>query len=181
MGGPTPPYARTAADISDSSTSGRSVLTGTPAQGATALGLGAGNAPSLAGLNLTGSLTSTALNALSVDGSAGEVHPWIGKRSGTASSYQYVTSTTIGIYDSGWGPVWNFDGTTFSTKALSVSGPVSLQPYTVSSLPVGTAGQLICVSNGRKVGEGAGAGTGVVACYSNSAWRRLSDDSVVAA
>lgn len=41
-----------AADITDASTSGRGVLTGTAAQGATALGVGAGNIPTFAGLNV---------------------------------------------------------------------------------------------------------------------------------
>lgn len=38
-------------------------------------------------------------------------------------------------------------------------------------------------TNGRKTGEGAGAGTGVLVYFtaSDASWRRLSDDSVVAA
>ena len=50
---------------------------------------------------------------------------------------------------------------------------------TANGLPGLTAGQQIYISNGRKVGEGAGAGTGVVAYYSNAAWRRPSDDTAV--
>lgn len=112
MGGPTPPYARTAADISDGSTSGRSVLTGTPSQGATALGLGTGNAPSFAGASFTAA--------------------------------------------------------------------IALSTFIVSTLPAGTFGGLIHVSNARKIGEASGSGTGVIAYYSNGAWRRMSDDTPVA-
>ncbi|TNC14934.1 hypothetical protein FF100_04990 [Methylobacterium terricola] len=69
---------------------------------------------------------------------------------------------------------------------ISSSGFVSLgkirpAAFTVTTVPSGTAGDIIYVSNARKVGEGAGAGTGVIAYYSNNNWRRLSDDSPVAA
>jgi hypothetical protein len=36
-------------------------------------------------------------------------------------------------------------------------------------------------TNGRKVGEGAGAGTGVPVYYSNGSWRVYSTDAAVAA
>ncbi|MGX7706323.1 hypothetical protein [Methylobacterium sp. Gmos1] len=69
MGGPTPPYARTAADISDSTASGRSVLTGTPAQGATALGLGTANSPTFTNATFSGGV----LDVGWTDGTAGTV------------------------------------------------------------------------------------------------------------
>jgi hypothetical protein len=43
------------------------------------------------------------------------------------------------------------------------------------------AGRLKYVSNGRKVGEGVGAGTGTLAYSDSVAWRRVADDSTVAA
>ena len=59
---------------------------------------------------------------------------------------------------------------------------VGLASYTVASLPSAAFnGALAFASNGRKTTEGAGAGTGVVAAYSNGSWRRLSDETVVAA
>ena len=51
---------------------------------------------------------------------------------------------------------------------------------TVAALPAGFNGALAFASNGRKLGEAAGAGTGVVAAFSNGQWRRLSDDTIVA-
>ena len=67
------------------------------------------------------------------------------------------------------------------------SGPIatplrlpSVTLTTANGLSGLTAGQQIYISNGRKVGEGTGAGTGVVAYYSNAAWRRPSDDTAVA-
>lgn len=51
---------------------------------------------------------------------------------------------------------------------------------TLSAAPAGaTNGAVMFISDGRKVGEGGGAGTGVLACYSNGNWRRLEDDTVV--
>ena len=58
---------------------------------------------------------------------------------------------------------------------------LGLTPYAVASLPASAFnGALAFASNGRKVMEVAGSGSGVVVAYSNGAWRRLSDDTVVA-
>jgi hypothetical protein len=56
-----------------------------------------------------------------------------------------------------------------------------LDPYTVALLPAGTEGMRAYASNGRKVGEGAGLGTGVPVYFSNALWRVQSTDAVVAA
>ncbi|WP_245238665.1 DUF2793 domain-containing protein [Methylobacterium platani] len=76
-----------------------------------------------------------------------------------------------------------FPGTVLTSGHLAggLPGPMRLASYTVATVPAGSAGMLVYVSNGRKPAEGAGGGTGVVACYSNGNWRRLSDDSPVAA
>lgn len=63
---------------------------------------------------------------------------------------------------------------------LDVSGPVRPGSYTVATLPAGVPGALAFASNGRKVGEAAGAGTGILVVYSNSSWRRPSDDTAAA-
>ncbi len=64
---------------------------------------------------------------------------------------------------------------------LDIAGPIRGGAYTVATLPAGAPGAVVHASNARKVGEGAGGGTGVIAYYSNGNWRRLSDDSPVAA
>ncbi len=64
---------------------------------------------------------------------------------------------------------------------LDVGGPIRAGPYTVGTVPAGVVGAQIYVSNARKPGEAAGAGTGVVAVYSNGAWLRTSDYSQIAA
>lgn len=60
-----------------------------------------------------------------------------------------------------------------------VTGAVSGR--TVAQLPTpGQAGRLRFASDGRKVGEGPGAGTGVVVYDDGGvSWRRLSDDTAV--
>lgn len=50
-----------------------------------------------------------------------------------------------------------------------------------ASLPVASeTGRLLFVTDGRKVGEGVGAGTGVLVYDDSVAWRRTSDDTTVA-
>lgn len=57
-----------------------------------------------------------------------------------------------------------------------------IQAMLFAALPAaGQPGRLVFVTNGRKVGEGAGAGTGVIAYDDGGAWRRPSDDAVVSA
>lgn len=61
-----------------------------------------------------------------------------------------------------------------------------LQHYTVSGLPVGAEGDLAYATNGRKVGEGAGLGTGVPVYYTTdggspalTGWYVFSTDALV--
>lgn len=57
----------------------------------------------------------------------------------------------------------------------------AVQAMLFVDLPIaGEAGRLRFVTNGRKVGEGVGAGTGILAYDDAVAWRRSSDDSTVA-
>lgn len=51
---------------------------------------------------------------------------------------------------------------------------------TVAGLPAaGQSGRLRFATDGRKTGEGAGAGTGVLVYDDTVAWRRTSDDTTV--
>ncbi len=61
-------------------------------------------------------------------------------------------------------------------------GAGNLGSFTVATLPNNPiAGQTAYATNGRKVGEGAGSGTGVPVYWSNGAWRVFSTDAPVAA
>ena len=54
--------------------------------------------------------------------------------------------------------------------------------FAVAKLPAKPKdGTFAYASDGRKVGQGPGAGTGVPCYYSAGAWRRFSDDTAVAA
>jgi hypothetical protein len=53
--------------------------------------------------------------------------------------------------------------------------------YTVGTLPAGAEGDIAYATNGRKAGEGPGAGTGVPVYFSNGVWRAFSSDAAVAA
>lgn len=69
-----------------------------------------------------------------------------------------------------------------SGAVLQVQGAARIGRYTVAGLPAaGYIGRLALASNGRKNGEGASAGTGVLVYDDGVAWRRVSDDSTVAA
>ncbi|MCY1228447.1 hypothetical protein D9M72_407640 [compost metagenome] len=61
--------------------------------------------------------------------------------------------------------------------------PRRFATFTVATAPTSglTNGGVIYISDGRKVGEGAGAGTGVIAYRSGGQWRRFSDDTTVVA
>ncbi len=67
-----------------------------------------------------------------------------------------------------------------TTGNIAFKALLGTAPYAVASLPSGAFnGALAYASNGRKLGEAAGSGTGVIVAFSNGIWRRLSDDAVV--
>lgn len=61
-----------------------------------------------------------------------------------------------------------------------VADTATVVSSTVALLPAGVNGKLAYAANGRKVGEAATAGTGVIVYFSNTQWRVLSTDAVVA-
>ena len=57
----------------------------------------------------------------------------------------------------------------------------SIEAIAFADLPIpGQAGRLRFVTDGRKVGEGVGVGTGTPAYDDGVAWRRTGDDTTVA-
>lgn len=70
---------------------------------------------------------------------------------------------------------------THSTGRIASNVPVGLPSYTVAGLPTGTAGDVAYASNGRKNGEGAGAGTGVMVFKDGTAWIACDTGAAVAA
>ena len=53
--------------------------------------------------------------------------------------------------------------------------------YTVATLPTGSAGRMAFATNGRKNGEGAAVGTGVLVFHDGTAWRACDTGATVAA
>jgi hypothetical protein len=76
-------------------------------------------------------------------------------------------------------PLGETTGAVLSTNALLQATVAALPSSAVQS------GALAWATNGRKSGEGAGLGTGVLVYADNQAgtvtWRRLSDDTTAAA
>jgi hypothetical protein len=78
-------------------------------------------------------------------------------------------------------------GTSLASKyaALASSNtftqPQKMPSYTVAGLPAGSAGLIAFASNGRKNGEGAGLGTGVLVFHDGTAWRACDTGATVAA
>lgn len=64
-----------------------------------------------------------------------------------------------------------------AAAAVSGSGIIT----TVALLPAGTEGLRAFATNGRKIGEGPGSGSGVPVYYSAGQWRVVSSDQPVAA
>lgn len=58
---------------------------------------------------------------------------------------------------------------------------VNFRPVTVAALPEGRAGDVAMTSNGRKNGEGAGLGTGVLVFHDGIAWRACDTGQTVSA
>lgn len=63
----------------------------------------------------------------------------------------------------------------------AMTGPITLATYTVAGLPAVGAAKLAYASNGRKNGEGAGLGTGVMVFSDATAWRACDTGATVAA
>jgi hypothetical protein len=70
---------------------------------------------------------------------------------------------------------------THSAGNLTSSVPVTLPSYVVASLPTGAAGRMAFASNGRKNGEGAAAGTGVLVFHDGTNWCACDTGATVAA
>lgn len=64
------------------------------------------------------------------------------------------------------------------TNLLAGLGVVT---YTVSALPTATANRMAYASDGRKSGEGSGAGTGVLVIANGTNWKTVDTGGTVAA
>lgn len=77
--------------------------------------------------------------------------------------------------------VYNAAGDYYECAGLGDGAPVA-PSYTVANLPSSaSAGQIAYATNGRKNGEGSGAGTGVLCFRDGSAWRACDTGATAAA
>lgn len=71
--------------------------------------------------------------------------------------------------------VVGFTNTT-DNQSLTQNIPLGISSYTVANLPIDVVeGQIAFATNGRKTGEGAGSGTGVLVIRDNANWRVVSE------
>lgn len=114
--------------------------------------------------------------------------PYVGAGGAIGASYGlYIldqssagSATHYNLYSIGTGANLKHEGQGYLGK-LFIQHEAQMGAFTVATLPAGLDGYFAFASDGRKAGEGAGAGTGSMVVYSNGAWRRLSDETVIAA
>jgi hypothetical protein len=136
-------------------------------------------AASDAGSTHTGNATLSATNGNAVEFNAqAGVASWAAYRTvGGATQGKIATGSFQNQnYSAVFGPQLVFDtglvadGTTAptinSTGSIVATGPMSTGQFTVANLPAGVEGQMLYATNGLKVGELTGSGTGVPVYYS---------------
>jgi hypothetical protein len=75
---------------------------------------------------------------------------------------------------------WQIEWWAWLTQLIGLTTPV--QNYTVAGLPSSAgAGQVAFATNGRKPGQGAGSGTGMLVFYDGTAWISVSSGTTIAA
>lgn len=77
--------------------------------------------------------------------------------------------------------LWDTICTAIEGVANGTTGPVTQASYAVADLPSVGAGQTAYATDGRKNGEGAGLGTGVLVFSDATAWRACDTGATVAA
>lgn len=142
--------------------------------------------------NFTNGLTGIIVNSVSVftglgvvsnvfttDGPRMSGNPTIGWRSDTTTNMGGTTTpdTQLGCHAAGV-----VKSMASGSNLGSFYGTYQLRAYTVATLPSSPAdGQLVFASNGRKAGEGGGAGTGVAVFSDGGSWYADLYNSVVVA
>ncbi len=104
----------------------------------------------------------------------------------TATTHQFVTAIAADGTGTKAQPAAAdlSDGVTGTGAVVEAVAPTVTTPkwtaYTVAGLPGGSEGQYAYATDGLKVGELTGAGTGVPVYFSNGSWRVFSTDAAVA-
>jgi hypothetical protein len=137
----------------------------------------AGNSHMLGGF--TGSVFTGTIQASGLNYNNDNVSKTISIGFGTAGQTQFGT---INFYNGKNAVVASIQSTGLVVTGTSnASGITKSGSYTVATLPAASEGFVAYCTNGRKVGEGVGAGTGVPVYYSGGIWRVFSTDALVLA
>ena len=96
---------------------------------------------------------------------------------GNLSIVDFKTGRSVSLFSKYWDAL----ATQIENLLLVPTGPIASMSYTVAALPTPSAGLIAYASNGRKNGEGAGLGTGVMVFADASAWRACDTGATVAA
>lgn len=139
-----------------------------------------------------GDLTTTPTYALEVIGAA-RIRPDLSWSTGdTATLWFGDTSHFVQMpYDSR-GKIQSYYGlelanttktvvTIDNNSLVTFSDEIQVASYLVANLPTGAAAQVAYASNGRKAGEGVGAGTGVLVFHDGTNWIAVDTGAAVAA
>ena len=145
------------------------------------------------GTNKAGT-TRYILGSLATGNAASGGIEWHTGDPGASGSTLQTATKKMGLDGTGLFDLTNTTDATSSTAgALKTAGGLAvakkiiagaqMRPgtYTVATLPAGTAGDIAYATDARKVGEGAGAGTGSHVLYSNGQWRIPEDQSTAVA
>lgn len=103
----------------------------------------------------------------------------------------------IGIYYSGWSFItplegWAlfvrdinkelyYTGSAWTPTLFNLLTLLGIAQTTVAGLPTGATDKFVFATDGRKVGEGAGSGTGVLCRYNGTAWKTVDAGTTVTA
>ena len=86
--------------------------------------------------------------------------------SGGFKARDYATLIQQLVFDTGLVADGTTAPTVNSTGSIVAVGPISAGQFTVANLPSGVEGQMVYATNGLKIGESTGSGTGVPCYYS---------------
>lgn len=86
------------------------------------------------------------------------------------------------VFDRLWDEICSaIEGAVLLDGSAVMTGPLTVVSYAVADLPAVGAGQVAYATDGRKNGEGAGSGTGVLVFSDATAWRACDTGATVAA
>lgn len=99
---------------------------------------------------------------------------------------QFAIVSSVGAALTSFSRLWDtlcsaIEASVASDGTVPMAAPLTIKSYTVALLPAVGVAKLAYATNGRKNGEGAGAGTGVLVFSDATNWRACDTGATVAA